>query len=294
MCMRSPANPSDTRPSGAPLLDFGDIADGYDLILSDIWGVLHNGVSCYKGTEDALRRFRSDGGAVILVSNSPRPYPSVREQLKGVNARENTFCGIISSGDLARKILLQQAGEKVFYIGPSREMSLFDDMDVQLTTLPDAGLIVCAGVENEDHETELDYRDILEQALGRNLPMLCANPDLVAYKGDHLITCGGSVALLYETMGGHVEYTGKPYSNIYEAALTLAEKLKGKAFTKKRTLAIGDAIRTDIAGATRFGIDSLMVIDTGIHSSEIGADVQSWLGKQEFQPSYFMNSLVWL
>ena len=168
-------------------------------------------------------------------------------------------------------------------------------------TIEDADYVVCSGFFDDDCETVDDYRGSLERMRARRLWMICANPDLVVERGDRLIPCAGAIALAYEEIGGAAFYTGKPHRPIYEAALARATELRGGArAVSTRVLAIGDAIRTDIAGAAALGIAALFVT-RGIHAAELTSPdgttnarlVREWLARQVVQPQAFTDRLVW-
>jgi HAD superfamily hydrolase (TIGR01459 family) len=274
-----------------PIIDaLADLEGRYDVLFCDVWGVIHNGVSAYQAACAALQAFRAKGGRVILVSNSPRPHGDVVPQLQRLGVPDASWDAIVTSGDVARRLIAARSGEKLHFIGAARDLTLFEGLDAPHADLDDAGYIVCTGLADDERETPEDYRERLAALAARNLLMLCANPDLVVERGDRLIPCAGSLAALYAELGGQVTQTGKPFRPIYEAALAKAAELTGEALPKKRILAIGDAIRTDVAGASGIGIDVLFVM-RGIHATELFADGEpgaaffdSWCGRQTHRP----------
>jgi HAD superfamily hydrolase (TIGR01459 family) len=277
------------------------LAPRYDVILCDVWGVLHDGLVAFPDASDALMRFRSDGGCVILVSNAPRPGQSVARQLDRLAVPRLAFDAIVTSGDLTRQAVEERLTQIVHHLGPLRDRPIFDGLPVQFGTIQEADYVVCSGFDNDDEETVEMYRPRLEEMRQRDLWMICANPDLVVERGDTLIPCAGALALAYEEMGGEVYYAGKPHRPIYEAALATARRISGEdTIPAERVLAVGDAMRTDIAGATAFGIDALLVA-RGIHSAELGiaagpldeATVHSWLEPQALRPKGVIDTLVW-
>jgi HAD superfamily hydrolase (TIGR01459 family) len=284
-----------------PLIDgFSERAWAYDVILCDIWGVLHNGVAAYAAASDALTRFRSQGGCVILVSNAPRPGPDVVQLLDRFGVTRSAYDGIVTSGDVARTKLSDGTWKRFYWLGPERDGGLFTGLPIQSTTLEDSDVIVCTGLFDDATETPDDYRDFVTQARALQRPMLCANPDLVVERGGELIYCAGAIAALYEEHGGDVLYTGKPYQPIYDAALIVASSLTKRAPDLKRTLMIGDAIRTDVAGATKLGCDSLFVL-RGIHTEELGlhegslvdGSFAALIEKSGYRPTAAIDRLVW-
>jgi HAD superfamily hydrolase (TIGR01459 family) len=247
---------------------FSALAGHYDAILSDVWGVVHNGVRATPAACDALRRFRGKGGRVVLITNAPRPSDVVIQQLDGFGVPRDSYDGIVSSGDVTRDVIRSRPGQSVYHIGPGRDRSIFTGLDVRFAPLDSADYVICSGLEDDETETPDDYRPRLEQMLSRKLFMVCGNPDVVVERGDRLVYCAGAIADLYKAMGGEVLYAGKPYRPIYDAALA---KLPEPKPPLSRILAIGDSLRTDLAGANTAGLDFLF-LTAGIHAEEFGAD----------------------
>jgi HAD superfamily hydrolase (TIGR01459 family) len=276
------------------------LADRYDLILCDVWGVLHNGVKAYEAASDALTRFRAKGGRVVLVSNAPRPGASVGTQLDGFQVPRSAYDAIVTSGDLTRLAIQERIDKVVHHIGPPRDMPIYNGIDVRFGSIDEADYVVCSGFDNDEEETVEDYRPQLEAMRRHNLLMVCANPDLVVERGHMILPCAGTIALAYEEMGGEVFYAGKPHRPVYERALAVASDLAGHPIPKERVLAVGDAIRTDIAGAVGFGIDALMIA-RGIHAEELGLHkgdlvsdhLQDWVDRQPVRPTAFTDVLSW-
>jgi HAD superfamily hydrolase (TIGR01459 family) len=245
-----------------------DVTNGVDVLLSDIWGVVHNGLEAFPEACEALHTFRSRGGTVVLITNAPRPANSVQRQLRKLNVADETYDAIVSSGDLTRHYVADHPGRRVFWLGPGRDSSIYRGLDAVLAPLEEADYLVCTGLLDDETETADDYRPMMQKARERNLPFICANPDIVVERGDRLVYCAGAIAELYRELGGEVIFYGKPHSPIYERAMQLAgERRRGKPVDRNRVLAIGDSVRTDLAGAHGFGIDCLFVT-RGIHSEE--------------------------
>lgn len=245
------------------------LSPDYDLLLCDVWGVLHNGVEAFPEACDALMRFRAAGGRVVLVTNAPRPSSVVETQLDHLDVPKAVYDGVISSGDVTRGVITARAGQSVFHLGPDRDRAIFDGTDARFADAARADYVVCTGLFNDDTETPDDYRALLADCLARKLFMACANPDVVVDKGGRLIYCAGALADLYHEMGGPVLYAGKPHRPIYDEAVALAGHTRGTPLTPSRVLAIGDSLRTDFTGARNFGIDFLFVT-SGIHAEELG------------------------
>lgn len=294
-----------TAPSVPTLRHFEAVAERYDLILCDVWGVLHDGTRGHVAAGEALIRFRELPGPrprrVILVSNAPRPWQGVQKILDGYGVPREAYDAILTSGDLTRRLIAEHPGERVYHLGPERDAPVFDGLDLTLVSADDAQRIVCTGLFDDYTETAEDYREALAEFRQRNVPMICANPDLVVERDKKLIPCAGLIAQAYEAVGGSVVYAGKPYRPVYETALAMAGELdRMPAPEVGRTVAVGDAIRTDIAGAAGYGIPSILVA-RGIHAEELGVtaehhslgDIAEWLGRQPVPPDAVIERLVW-
>jgi HAD superfamily hydrolase (TIGR01459 family) len=238
----------------------------YAAWLVDIWGVMHNGVRAYAPAVEATRRFREQGGIVVLLSNSPRPSQGLQNQLRNLGVPDQCYDATISSGDLTRHELAKHAGARIFHLGPDRDLPIFAGLDVTRVDASEAVLVVCTGLFDDDTETPEDYEPLLRELAMRKLPMLCANPDRMVERGHRLVYCAGALAEIYGEQGGSVIYAGKPYAPIYELALETIDTLAGRALARSETLAIGDGVHTDMAGAASFGLDAVFVA-SGLHVS---------------------------
>ena len=279
---------------------FSEIAAGYDLLICDIWGIVHDGVSPHRAAGEALARYRAGGGTVVLVSNAPRPHDVVRRQMDRIGVRDDAADAIVTSGDVTVGLIAERPGQPFYLLGLKRDVDTFGALGAKLSSIDQAAYVVCTGLINDDYETPDDYRDILRAIRDRGLLMICANPDLVVERGDKIIYCAGSLADAYAALGGEVIYAGKPYRPIYDRAFALAIKARGAAVPLARTLVIGDAIRTDISGAAMLGADSLFVT-AGIHAHEIhsgsgaidDAKLAAFMQAAAHRPRYVMQKLVW-
>lgn len=289
-----------SRPARALVTGLAPLAGGFDLILCDIWGVLHDGIAALASSGEALSRFREGGGRVVLVSNAPRPAGIVADQLDEIGVTRKAWDDIVTSGDLARAAIVQRGSDVVYHLGPPRDRPLFEGLDVRFGTAEEADYVLCSGLFEDETETVEDYSDMLAVMKARDLWMICANPDIVVERGDRLVVCGGALGLAYEEIGGAVYFPGKPYRPIYEAALAKAAALMGRAPALDRVLAVGDAMRTDIAGAAPLGISTLL-LGRGIHAKELvwrsgrldEASLHEWLSRQAFQPTFVAGELAW-
>ena len=244
------------------------LAGNYRVLLCDVWGVLHNGMRAFPDAVAALRAARAAGQAVVLVTNSPRPQGGVADQLAMLDVPEDCYDRIVSSGDVTRR-LIADGPRRVFHLGPDRDLMIYDGLDVELAEEFEAQAVVCTGMFDDD-ETPDDYAGMLQRFRARNLPFICANPDIVVERGDELIWCAGALARDYARLGGRTEIAGKPHRPIYDAALAAAADVLGRDIAKAEALAIGDGILTDIKGASDNGLDVLFV-SAGIHAGEYGA-----------------------
>ena len=273
-----------------------DLVDGVEVILSDIWGVVHNGLESFPEACEALHTYRQRGGTVILITNAPRPANSVQRQLRKLGVADETYDAIVSSGDLTRNFVADHPGKKMFWIGPDRDSSIHRGLDAVMAPLEQADYIVCTGLFDDETESAEDYRAMMLQALEHKLPLICANPDIVVERGDRLIYCAGAIAELYRELGGEAIFYGKPHRPIYERAMALATERRGRPTSLDRVLAIGDSVRTDLTGALGFGIDCLF-LTRGIHSEEFeGIDQLDPASVKELfghPPRALMRELRW-
>jgi HAD superfamily hydrolase (TIGR01459 family) len=265
-----PSRMSHPQPPSPPLSrHFADIASGYDVLLSDVWGVVHNGAVATAESCDALMRFRQQGGTVVLITNAPRPGEVVMGFLDKMKVPRAAYDAIVSSGDVTRALIAERAGQRVLHVGPERDLPIFEGLGVELAPLERADFVVCSGLFDDTRETPDSYAGLIAAMRTRHLLMICANPDIVVERGEHLVYCAGAVADRYALAGGDVLYAGKPYRPIYEQALAAAQRQRARPTELRRVLAIGDSVRTDLKGAAAFDIDCLFVT-AGIHAEELG------------------------
>jgi len=248
-----------------------DLLPRYQVVFCDIWGVIHNGVTAYIEGCAALSKFREDGGTVVLVSNAPRTPEVVATILAEKNVPDDCWDAIVSSGGIAVTYAVTKELSKVHHIGPDRDLDIFHGTGLERVSLDEANAILCTGLIHDREETGENYRDMLREPAARNLPLICANPDLVVDVGTIQLPCAGAIAVVYEDLGGPVYWAGKPHAVAYETALAKAQQLRGTTVASNAVLAIGDSVRTDIAGAVRFGVDGLF-IGQGIHKAQVMPD----------------------
>ena len=271
------------------------LGPGRDVWFLDIWGVLHNGVKPFAGAVAACRKFRETGGHVILVSNSPRPRDGVVKQLDAVGVAREAYDAVITSGDVSRRLIAAHNGETVFHLGPERDLALYEGTGAKPGNANEARVVVCTGLFDDERETPANYSAQLASFKARGLEMICVNPDIKAERGGRIIYCAGALAEAYQTIGGKIHYAGKPYAPIYQEAFALAEGLKGKPVAKSQVLAIGDGVKTDIAGALSAGIDAVFV-SSGVHvepGEQLTRAAARLFPNANSRPIAIMNRLVW-
>lgn len=247
-----------------------DLADGYSVILSDVWGVVHNGVDPFPDACAALKRARRKGKIVVLITNSPRVRDDVEDQLAAIGVPRDCWDYLVTSGDVTRD-LIAEGPRRIFHLGLDRDLSLYDGLDVELVEEQEASGVVCTGMFDDETETPEDYAEMLRRFRSRDLPFICANPDIVVERGDKLVWCAGALARDYAQLGGRSFVAGKPHQPIYAAALILATHALGRQVKPADVLAIGDGVLTDVKGAVSNDIDILFVT-AGIHAREYDAD----------------------
>ena len=253
------------------LSGLGEIAGRYDGLILDLWGVLHDGTAPFPGVVDALSRLKQAGKRLCVLSNAPRRAHLVEQRMNEIGLVRGLYDHVHSSGEEAWQHLLRRddpfyaaLGRRCYHIGPARDDNMLEGVDLErVAEIEEAEFILNTGPSGWD-ETVEQYEALLREARARDLPMVCANPDLVVVSQGRRAICAGVVAQRYEALGGRVRWHGKPFRPVYEtcfAALGIADR--------RRLLAVGDSLRTDIAGANAAGIASLLVTG-GIHAEEFG------------------------
>ncbi len=292
------------------LAALSQVAAGYDVLYCDLWGCLHDGRQPFPQAVAALRAFRAGGGKVLLLTNSPRPKPSVLNQLIGIGVPADCYDDLVSSGDAAQYALVTGAvGHRVHHVGPDRDKVFFTELSddarkaaateppLALVPLDQAEGLVVTGLVDDMTETPDDYRATLLYAKAKGMKLLCANPDVVVDLGDRRLYCAGAIAQAYDAMGGQSLYFGKPHPPIYDLARRRISALPG-LLSDPRILAIGDGIATDIQGAGGEGLDAIFVTG-GIAAASFGPDadnpdpqlLQEWLQDQQLDPTYAIGKL---
>jgi HAD superfamily hydrolase (TIGR01459 family) len=245
------------------------LSGGYDAVLCDVWGVLHNGIAAFPEACEALVAWRAAGGRVMLLTNAPRPAEPIHEQLARLGVPRAAYDDLLTSGDVTREILMARPERAVLHIGPDRDLALYEGLPIRLVGDHEAEVVVVTGLFDDTVETPDDYRVRLAALAERRLPLVCANPDIVVERGAQRVWCAGALARVYEEFGGEAVLVGKPYAPVYEEARLRLADMFGRPFTDLKVLAIGDGLATDIRGAYGQKLDVLFVT-AGIHGADFG------------------------
>jgi HAD superfamily hydrolase (TIGR01459 family) len=275
---------------------FAPLADRYDGFIVDLWGVIHDGITPYPGALDCLERLR--GKPVLLLSNAPRRVSAARDALRNLGVNDSLYTDLLTSGEATWQALRQSddpwfaaLGQRLYHLGPERDRSVFADLNFTLAARPaDADFILNTGPDDHRNGESLDdFRPELDECLRCGLKMICANPDLEIVRGGVRILCAGALAAYYADQGGDVRSIGKPDPAIYDLALHILN------IPASRLLAIGDSLRTDIAGAARAGIDAAWILG-GLHASELAGDrtkIVQAADRAGLSPSAVLSSFRW-
>lgn len=249
-----------------------DVSKTYSAILCDVWGVVHNGESHFPVAASALARAREVEIPVVLITNSPRRSADVVAQMNAIGVPLSAYDRVVTSGDVTRD-LIAEGPRRIFHIGADRDFTLYEGLDVELVEEFEASGVVCTGLFDDEVEKPEDYTELLRRLRARNLPFICANPDIVVERGERLIWCAGALARDYAQLGGRTLIAGKPYAPIYNVAMKEVVELLGRPVERGQVLAIGDGMMTDVKGAADNGFDVLYV-SGGIHARDYGDALQ--------------------
>ncbi len=288
--LKQPTNPFNEIPS------LVSIADQYDIILIDVWGVTHNGVKPFPKAIAAYETLKAMGKTLVILSNAPRLPGITRERLSAMGIDDTLFDDVMTSGLECHHALrdrpntfYQGLGNKLFHIGPERDRTVFEGLPyVQVDSVDDADFLLITGTDGWEINADA-YKDRLTHALSRNLPALCANADKLVQNGDQLVICAGAVAEAYRAMGAESIYThGKPNTDIFKAAHALANTKRQEDVPLSRVLMLGDSLATDIRGSNLYGIDCVFTL-TGVHAGVAPASLPELFASYQASPTYIMT-----
>lgn len=282
------------------LKGISEISDKFDVYFIDLWGVIHNGVQCYPEALKVLEKLKEQNKKIVLISNAPRPAAVVKVFLETIGLKSSCYDFLVTSGDITREYISLNSSKKNFYhLGPTRDIDLFKDLNVSLTSKEECEEIICTGLVSDEEEKLQDYKILLDFFLNKKIPLICANPDEVVARGEKIVFCAGALANQYKQEGGVVRYFGKPYSEIYSFAL---KKIRAhKDFKEKKeinTLVIGDNIKTDIKGANLSNLDSVLILN-GIYKDffrdgTVNFDqLKDSVNLKDVKINYFQEELAW-
>ena len=282
------------------LKGISEISDKFDVYFIDLWGVIHNGVQCYPEALKVLEKLKEQNKKIVLISNAPRPAAVVKVFLETIGLKSSGYDFLVTSGDITREYISLNSSKKNFYhLGPTRDIDLFKDLNVTLTSKEECEEIICTGLVSDEEEKLQDYKTLLDFFLNKKIPLICANPDEVVARGEKIVFCAGALANQYKQEGGMVRYFGKPYSEIYSFAL---KKIRAhKDFKDKKeinTLVIGDNIKTDIKGANLSNLDSVLILN-GIYKDffrdgTVNFDqLKDSVNLKDVKINYFQEELAW-
>ena len=260
------------------------IVQNYDIFYIDLWGVVHNGIKLHRNAIEALEEIAKAKKHYVLLTNAPRPNSSVNIFLEKMGMHETIREKVYSSGEASLIYLKKNYLNKKFYhIGPSRDFDLFLGFKKDKTAeIKESSYILCTGLFEDWSEDLSYYKELFKEHI--NKKMICTNPDLIVDKGKRRELCAGSVALVFEKMGGEVVYFGKPFPEVYN------QSLENK---NKKVLSIGDNLNTDIKGANLLNFDSL-IISNGVHKNEIEKEgIEKVSKRYEAIVNFIQSELKW-
>jgi len=280
-----------------------DLADRFDALILDLWGVVMDGSHAYAGAPECLAELHARGKTVILLSNAPRREQAVVERLAGMGIEHALYDRIVTSGEASRMALetrddpaFAEMGRRFLYIGPTKDADLLAGLDYAAAAVEEADFILNTGIVDDDDPLD-KYDALLRAAAARGLPMVCTNPDrvVVRHSGQRVL-CAGALAEFYETMDGVAHYFGKPYGGVYQVCFDLLD-----GTDPARVLAVGDTLETDIAGAQAFGLKTVLV-QGGVLAEPLGIDwgasappdrLEKLCNEHGVTPDMAIPALVW-
>tara|TARA_B100000575_G_scaffold230209_1_gene191191 strand:+ start:67 stop:873 length:807 start_codon:yes stop_codon:yes gene_type:complete len=260
-----------------------EIFNNYDTFIIDLWGVIHNGITLNPKAIEAIENLKKNSKKFVFLSNAPRPSENVINFLLKMNMEKKYLSNVMTSGEAAMyAINKKKFGETFFHLGPSRDNKIFEKVKDFKTKINKCDFILCTGLFDE-HEDNLEYyKYLLKDHVSKKL--ICTNPDLTVHRGEVEELCAGSVAKVFEELGGNTIYFGKPYKEVYKMCFDGNEKV----------LAIGDNLRTDIKGANNMNIDCIYITE-GVHRNEYNnnEELKILLKKYKVRINFYQKELKW-
>ncbi len=253
------------------LSGFAPLVERYDGFVLDLWGVIHDGINAFPHAVETLRRLRAVNKRTLLLSNVPRPNAAVQTMMQRMGIEDRLYTNILTSGEAVRRALQSppdlwwaELGQRVFHLGPARDLPVLDGLPLQRVPEPaSADFVLNTGPDDHRNPSDMnEFEPVLQDCAKHGLPMICANPDLEVIRGGVRVLCAGSLALRYRELGGDVRSLGKPDPAIYQPVL------QQLGLPPERVLAVGDSLRTDIAGAAGVDMDACWVLD-GVHGATL-------------------------
>jgi len=260
-----------------------DIYENYDTFVIDLWGVIHNGVMLNPKAIDAIEQLKKNSKKIVFLSNAPRPSSKVVNFLIKMSMDKKYLSNVMTSGEAAMyAINKNQFGKTFFHLGPPRDTSVFEKVKNNKVDLENCDFILCTGLFGGRENDLKYYKTLLENHISKKL--ICTNPDLTVHRGSVEELCAGSVAKVFEDLGGEVVYFGKPHKEIYNMCFESNEKV----------LAIGDNLRTDIKGANNLKIDCIFISE-GVHRDEYkdSSELEKLLKKYKVKANFFQREFKW-
>ncbi len=256
---------------------FAPLAERYDGFIIDLWGVMHDGVRAFPAAVKCLERLRARGKRVVILSNAPRRVAAIMARNAELGISATLANAVMSSGEDAWRHLATRPdpwyralGTRCYHLGPERDYNMREGLELSFVDdLAGADFVLNTGSLGEE-DTVADYEELLQAAARHRLPMICANPDLEVMRGEHREICAGIIAARYGEIGAEVRYHGKPHASIYDACFPVLEGIP-----RARIAAIGDTLRTDIAGANAVGIGGVFVMN-GLQAKELGVNADGY------------------
>ena len=265
------------------LSHLSEIFDNYDTFVIDLWGVMHNGIKHNSKAVEAIENLKNNSKKIVFLSNAPRPSAKVTDFLIKIKMNKKYLSNVMTSGEAAMHAINQNKfGKNFFHLGPPRDISVFEKVKKNRTNIGDSDFILCTGLFDK-HANKLEfYKIFLKKYTEKKL--ICTNPDLTVHRGNIEELCAGSVAKVFEELGGEVIYYGKPYKEVYDMCFNESEKV----------LAIGDNLRTDIKGANNLNLDCIF-ISNGVHRNEYNniSELNELLNKYKVKANFFQKELKW-